>query len=111
MYNGNFYKINAEDIYKAALEGDPLSRTVLREAGKSLGIGLANLVNILSPDAIILTGGLLGAWNIYVEAAIQEASKRALKELYNKVKIIPSSLGDNAGIIGAAKLVFEECRI
>lgn len=109
MYNGNFYKINAEDIYKAALEGDPLSRTVLREAGKSLGIGIANIINIFSPEAVILTGGLIGAWNIYVEAAIQEASKRALKELYSKVKIIPSSLGDNAGIIGAAKLVFEEC--
>jgi glucokinase len=108
MYNGNFYKINAEDIYKAALEGDSLSRTVLREAGKSLGIGIANLVNILSPEAIILTGGLLGAWNIYVEAAIQEASKRALKELYSSVKIIPSLLGDNAGIIGAARLVFEK---
>lgn len=111
LYNGNFYKITAEDIYKAALEGDTLSRTVLREAGKSLGIGIANLINILSPDAIILTGGLLGAWNIYVESAIQEASKRTLKELYAKVKIIPSSLGDNAGIIGAAKLVFEECKI
>lgn len=109
LYNGNFYKLNAEDIYKAALDGDVLSRSVLREAGKSLGIGIANLINILSPDAIILTGGLLGAWNIYVDSAIQEASKRALKELYAKVKIIPSSLGDNAGIIGAAKLVFEEC--
>lgn len=111
LYNGNFYKLNAEDIYKAALDGDVLSRSVLREAGKSLGIGIANLINILSPDAIILTGGLLGAWNIYVDSAIQEASKRALKELYAKVKIIPSSLGDNAGIIGAANLVFEECKM
>lgn len=111
LYNGNFYKVTAEDIYNAALEGDSLSRTVLKEAGKNLGIGIANLINIFSPDAIILTGGLLGAWNIYVESAIQEASKRTLKELYRKVKIIPSSLGDNAGIIGAAMLVFEECKI
>ncbi len=110
-HNGNFYKIDAEDIYKAALDGDPLSRTVVREAGKNLGIGIAGLINLLSPDAVILTGGLLGAWNIYVEAAIQEASKRAIKELYGKVKIIPSSLGDNAGIIGAAKLAFDECKM
>lgn len=110
MYNGNFYKITAEDIYKSALDGDPLSRTVLREAGKALGTGIANLINILSPDAVILTGGLIGAWNIYVETAIQEASKRALKELYSDVKIIPSSLGDNAGLVGAAQLVFEKCK-
>jgi glucokinase len=110
FYSGNLYKINAEDIYKTALEGDTLSRTVLREAGRSLGVGIANIINILSPEAIILTGGLLGAWNIYVEAAIQEASKRAFKELYSRVKIIPSSLGDDAGIIGAARLVFEKCK-
>jgi len=111
LYGGNLYKITTEDIYNAALEGDSLSRTVLKEAGKSLGIGIANIINIFSPEAVILTGGLLGAWNIYIDSAIKEASKRTLKELYQKVKIIPSLLGDDAGIIGAARLVFEECRI
>jgi glucokinase len=109
FYNGNFYNIKAEDVYKAALDGDPLARTVLRDAGKSLGIGIASLINIMSPDAVILTGGLIGAWNIYVEAARQEASKRAFKELYGKVKIIPSSLGDDAGMIGAAHLILDQC--
>ncbi|MBA4349386.1 MAG: ROK family protein [Thermodesulfovibrio sp.] len=107
FYNGNFYKITAEDIYKTALDGDMLARAVLREAGKNLGIGIANIINILSPDAVILTGGLVGAWNIYVEPAIQEASKRAFNELYARVKIIPSSLGDDAGVIGAAALIFK----
>jgi glucokinase len=108
LYSGNVYRINSEDIYNAALEGDSLSRTVLREAGKNLGIGIANVINILSPDAVILAGGLSCAWNIYIDAALKEAEKRALKELYSNVKIIPSILGDEAGIIGAARLVFEE---
>ena len=108
--NGNFYKVKAEDIYNAALEGDPLARNVLREAGKSLGIGIANIINIMSPDAIILTGGLMGAWNIYIESAIKEASRRALKELYGKVQIIASTLGDDAGLIGAAHLILEQCK-
>lgn len=107
LYSGNFYKITTEDIYKTALEGDTLSRTVLREAGKYLGMGIANIINILSPEAIILTGGLIGAWNIYIDSAIKEASKRALKELYSRVNIIPSMLGDDAGIIGAARLIFD----
>ncbi len=106
LYNGNFYKITAEDIYKAALEGDSLSRTVLREAGKNLGVGIANITNMLSPDAVILAGGLVGAWNIFVDAAIKEASRRAMKELFCKVAIVPASLGDNAGIAGAAALAF-----
>lgn len=108
FYNGNFYKINAEDIYKAALEGDLLSRAILREAGKNLGIGVANIINIFSPCAIILAGGLTGAWNIYVKSAIAEASKRAFRELYNHTEIIRSSLGDDAGIVGAARVVFEK---
>jgi glucokinase len=103
---GNIYKLTPEDIYRAALEGDTLSREILREAGKALGVGLATLINILSPEAIILTGGLIGAWNIYVQEAIKEASRRAFKDLIESVKIIPSSLGDEAGIVGAACLVF-----
>lgn len=105
---GSFYKLTAEDIYKFALEGDNLSRETLRDAGRYLGVGLANIINILSPEAIILTGGLIGAWNIYVQEAIKEASKRAFKALYDKVKIIPSMLGDDAGIIGSARLVFQK---
>jgi glucokinase len=104
--NGSIYKITPEDIYKSALEGDTLSREILREAGRALGVGLANLINILSPEAIILAGGLIGAWNIYVQEAIREASRRAFKDVFEAVKIIPSSLGDDAGIVGAASLVF-----
>jgi|SRR5208283_395684 len=110
LYNGNIYKITAKDIYGAALEGDALSRTVLREAGRHLGIGIANVINMLSPDAIILGGGLIGAWNILIDAAISEASKRAFKELFRKTTIMPSALGDDAGIIGAAALVVKKIR-
>ena len=104
---GQFHRLTAEDIYRAALDGDSLSKEILRDAGRYLGIGVANIINIMSPEAIILTGGLIGAWDIYVQEAIKEASKRAFKELFERVKIIPSSLGDNAGIIGSAGLVFE----
>lgn len=104
--HGNFYKLTPEDIYKAAIDGDSLSRDVLRDAGRYLGVGIASIINIFGPDAVILSGGLTGAWNIYIQEAVKEASKRTLKHLYDKVKILPSSLEDNAGIIGSAHLVF-----
>lgn len=103
---GSIYKITPEDIYGAALEGDTLAREILREAGRYLGVGLANIINSMGPDAVILAGGLTGAWNIYVQEAIKEASRRAFKDLFDSVKIIPSALGDNAGVVGAACLVF-----
>lgn len=105
---GNFYKLTTEDIYNAALNGDSFARELLRNAGRYLGIGIANIINLMSPEAIILAGGLIGAWNIYIQEAIKEASRRALKQLFDRVKIVPSSLMDDAGIIGSAGLVFEK---
>ena len=102
---GNVYKLTPEDIYKAALDGDVLSRELLKNAGRYLGIGIANMINMMSPDAIILAGGLIGAWEIYAQEAIREASKRAFKELFGRVDILPAELGDNAGLIGSARLV------
>jgi glucokinase len=104
---GNFYKLTAEDINRAALDGDNLARELLKDTGRYLGIGIANIINIMSPEAIILSGGLMGAWDIYIQEAIKEASRRSLKELFDTVKIVPSSLSDNAGIIGSAGLVFQ----
>ena len=107
-YQGNIYRITPEDVYKAALEeGDNLSREVLREAGRYLGVGISNMINIMSPDAVILAGGLIGAWNIYIDEAIKEASRRAFKSLYQKTAIVPATLGDEAGLVGAASLVFQ----
>jgi glucokinase len=60
----------------------------------------------LSPEAVVLAGGLTGAWDLYVQEAIREASRRTLKELFDRVSILPALLGDDAGVIGAAGLVF-----
>jgi len=103
---GNLYKLTSEDIYLTALDGDNLAREVLREAGRYLGVGISSIINIFGPDAIILSGGLIGAWNIFIQEAIKEASRRAFKPLFDRVKILPSSLGDDAGIIGSSYLVF-----
>ncbi len=103
---GNFYKLTVEDIFRAALDGDNLAREVFKNAGRYLGIGIANMINLMSPEAIILAGGLIGAWDLYIQEAIKEASKRAFKELFENVKIVPSMLKDDAGTVGAAGLVF-----
>ena len=63
------------------------------------------MINLMGPDAVILAGGLIGAWDIYIQEAIKEASRRAFKELFDRVKIIPAALTDDAGVIGSAGLV------
>jgi glucokinase len=106
MKNHAGEKLTPEDVYRYAKNGDAEAMKVMTTAGKYLGVGIASFINVFSPDAIILTGGLTGAWDILVEEAVREASRRAFGQLFNGCKIVPSSLAGNAGIIGAAALAF-----
>lgn len=109
---GNIYKITPEDIYRSAFDGDNLAREVLKDAGRYLGAGIANLINLMSPQAVVLAGGLVGAWDIYIKEAINEASRRAFKGLFRNVSIVPSAVGgDDVGVLGAAALVLHEEKI
>ncbi|MBI4687847.1 MAG: ROK family protein [Nitrospirae bacterium] len=108
-HEGNFYKITPEIIYKTAFEGDTLSRDIFREFGRYLGIGIANIINIVSPEAVILGGGLIGAWDLFIEDVKREVSKRALKSLSQKVEILKTTLSEG-GSIGAAGLVFSQLK-
>ncbi len=106
--NGNIYRITAEDVFSTAMEGDNLSREILKDAGKYLGIGLANIVNTFGPQAVVIGGGVLGAWDFIAPAVRTELMKRAFPPLVSNLQIVPSVLGDNAGVVGAAALAFED---
>ncbi|GBD97027.1 MAG TPA: ROK family protein [Nitrospirae bacterium] len=106
--DGNFYKITPQVVYETALEGDSLSREVFREVGQFLGIGIANLINILNLEAVIIGGGLIGAWDLFIAEVKKEVSKRAFKPLSANVKILKSALTKDAGSVGAAGLLFKK---
>jgi len=106
--DGNFYKITPEIVYKTAMEGDSLSREVFREAGHFLGIGIANLINLLNLEAVIIGGGLIGSWDLFIEDIQKEVAKRAFKPLSANVEILKSSLSHDAGSIGAAGLLLKK---
>lgn len=104
--DGNIYKITPEVVYKTAFDGDNLSREVFREVGQFLGIGVANLINILGLEAVIIGGGLIGGWDMFIEELSKEAHKRAFKLLTSDVKILKSALTKDGGSVGAAGLLF-----
>ncbi len=106
--DGNIYKITPEVVFKTALEGDNLSREVFREVGQFLGIGVANLINILGLNAVIIGGGLIGGWDMFIEELSKEVHKRAFKLLSTDVQILKSELTKDGGSIGAAGLLFDE---
>lgn len=104
--DGNIYKITPEVLYDTAFEGDSLSREVFREVGQFLGIGIANLINILGLEAVIIGGGLIGGWDMFIEEISKEVQKRAFKMLSSDVKILKSALTKDGGSVGAAGLLF-----
>lgn len=103
--DGNFYKLTPADVYNTALEGDTLSREIFRELGQYLGIGISNLINLVGPEAIIIGGGLIGAWDLFIEELKKEVSKRAFKMLLSETGILKSGLRkDDGGAMGSAGL-------
>jgi glucokinase len=83
-----------------------LARFILAEAGKYLGIALAGIVNLLNPERLIVGGGVAQAGEWLLEPARWELRRRALPTATETIQLAPAALGTNAGILGAAALVF-----
>lgn len=93
------------DLRKAIRKGDKLAQSIVEEAAVYAGIGLANVINLLNPEVIVVGGGLIEALeNVMFELIEKQARKFALPGVAKGIKIIPSKLGDKAGIFGAAVL-------
>ncbi|QQS42419.1 MAG: ROK family protein [Acidobacteriota bacterium] len=97
----------SEDVYETALAGDPLALEVFRRQGYYLGIMLAGLINALNPEAVVVGGGASGGWDLFAPHMEREIKARSYKEAAERAKITRSRLGDDAGILGGARLGFE----
>lgn len=98
-------EVTPERLYQEAVKGDHFCREILREAGEYLGIGLTNVIHILNPEVIVLTGGLMGARGILLEAALKGVEAKAFPWAARQTRILPGELGDDAGALGAAALL------
>jgi glucokinase len=98
--------VTSERIYQAGLAGDELALEVLRRMGVYLGIGLATLVNLLNPEIIVIGGGVSNAWDLFEKHMNQQVIERAFPLPAQRVKITRAECGDDAGLLGAARLAF-----
>lgn len=94
-------KLTSELIFNEAKKGDKLSLEIVHETAEYLGIGLANLVNILNPEIIILGGGVSRSGEILFKPTLKELKKRAFLRGVEHLKVLPSKLGNQAGILGS----------
>ena len=99
--------ITAEAVIEAAYTGDEVATKILMDAGVILGRALVGLVNSLNPQMIVVGGGIGESCSFMVDRAADIIAEEALAGRRD-VRVIQAELGNDAGLLGAAVLSFDE---
>ena len=106
-FAGEIESITAKDVARAARELDETARDVLRRAGRSLGIGLSNVVNLFDPEVIVLGGSVVQAGEPFLGPARDRLFEMTSAQRRRPMRIDVTSLKGDAGLLGAAALAFQ----
>jgi len=101
LVDGKLDMITAATVYEGAVLGDAYSNEVMKETAKFLGTGIANIVNILNPEMVVIAGGVTKAGDHLFVPLRAEVRRRAFKSAQEACQIVPAQLMGSAGVIGA----------
>ncbi|HSL68628.1 MAG TPA: ROK family protein [Longimicrobiales bacterium] len=102
LVDGRLDAITAATVYEAVVLGDPYANEVMRETAKFLGAGVANIVNMLNPEMIVIAGGVTKAGDHLFVPLKAEVRRRAFRSALDACEICAAVLPGTAGVIGAA---------
>jgi glucokinase len=100
--NGNLDAIDAQVVYRASRDGDAFAQEVVRDTARFLGATVANVVNMLNPEVVVICGGVTLAGEQLFAPLREEVRRRAFKPAVASCRILPGSLPGTAGVFGAA---------
>jgi glucokinase len=100
------HDLTAEDVFKLAEDGNDRARMIFKSMGEALGVALANLINIFNFPLYLLSGGPLPAWDYFAPAMLEEVARRSFTYRHAPTRIEKATLGNEAGLYGAAYLPF-----
>lgn len=98
---GKVERVTAETVHAAALKDDPGAKKLISQTAHYIGIGLANLINIFNPEAIVIGGGLTNMGDMLLKPALETAGNRAFRRMFQTVRFSTAGLGRNSGVLGA----------
>ena len=90
-----------------AKAGDLEAIAFWQQYGRELGAGLASLIYVLTPEAVIIGGGVSASADFFFPAMKAEIERRVLPSSREGMQILPALLGNQAGTVGAAKLAWQ----
>jgi glucokinase len=102
--------ITSEQVYRLAAAGNERAKMIFTAMGRALGVALANLINIFNFPLYLLSGGPLPAWDYFAPAMLAEAERRSFTYRNAKTRIEKATLGNLAGLYGAAYLPLQNQR-
>ena len=94
----------AADIAREARAGDDFALMMIERTGKYIGAAVANVINLLNLERIVLGGGVMEAGDLILNSIIREAGRRAFQPCFDATQIVAAALGQDAVFIGAALL-------
>ena len=102
-------ELSSRAVVAAGVQGDAFANAVMERACEGLAVGLANMVHLFNPDLIILGGGVSeGLTQLNLLPTIRQGiHDRLMSELHKAFDLVPSVLGDNSGLLGAAAAAWE----
>jgi glucokinase len=99
--------VDGTAVTVAALDGDETAIGVFDLIGSRLGVACSSFANIFQPDVIVVGGGVIRAGDLLLDPVRKEVRERALRPM-NETPILEATLGNDAGMIGAAALARTE---
>lgn len=99
--------LDTERVVQHARDGDPACRRAIADAGRHVGVAVANLCNLVNPERIIVGGSIGAAGEVLLEPLRESVSRRAIPTAAQDVEIVPGSLGARAELLGAIALVLQ----
>ena len=102
---------SAAEAVALAREGDAAAKRAVEESALYLGMGIANIVSILNPEMIVLGGGLMQAADLFLEPVRRVVVQWAQPVAASQVRIEVTQLGEDAGLLGAARLALGDAAV
>jgi glucokinase len=108
LVDGDLERLTALTVYEALVLGDEYAHEVMRETAKILGAGIANIVNLLNPEVVVVVGGVTRAGDHLFGPLRSEVRRRAFASAVAACRILPGELPETAGVVGAAGVFVAE---
>jgi glucokinase len=100
--------VTSKLVYEYVAKGDALALKVHNRACDMLGRAVGIIMNTLTPDRVVLGGGVMMAGEVILEAVKKYTAKYCWPAIYERCEIVPAQMSEDAGVMGAGALAFEE---